>query len=183
MLDASSFRPSVCSYVGDDLYLSGNWDVLKALTVVANDRLLAENNGGDGFFSTIVEMASLNGSLSLRLSLWAFENLQNALEDVLGLTAALVIARNTYNTTSAGSTAIVRFDATQMGVGNVYGLVLAVPPLLVAAILVSLLIKRRQQGVEVVIKTSSLIDMLTERSLEVEQANISLVKPDRNSLR
>lgn len=66
-----------------------------------------------------------------------------------------------------------------MGVGNAYGLVLALPSLLTPGILVVLPIMTRRRGIEVIIETSSLIDMLTERALEVEQANICLVEPER----
>lgn len=139
-------------------------DTLLAITATANQFLLRENTGNSGWFETINALTSKTGGYgraaqdSLRSPPWAFADSSNALEDILGLTAALVSSRIYKNSTMipTSGTADVRF--TRIGPGKYFGLVYALPPLISSLILTSLLyrMKKHSQGYE----SSSLQDLI-----------------------
>lgn len=80
-------------------------DTLLAITATANQFLLRENTGNSGWFETINALTSKTGGYgraaqdSLRSPPWAFADSSNALEHILGLTAALVSSRIYKNST------------------------------------------------------------------------------------
>lgn len=71
---------------------------------------------------------------------WAFADGKNGLQDVLGLTAALVVNRNYFNATMGISNAFATVEVTRLGSGSLYGSAFVVPPL-TAAVLVGLVVK------------------------------------------
>jgi hypothetical protein len=128
---------------------------LIATSAAANWQLLDQNSGLDGWFDTINYLAS--GSGPAREPPWAFNNSANALEDVLGLTAALVGSRiNSSAVILDGTTSIV---ATRIGSGKFFALVFTIPPLAAALILLYLLITNRWTK-PAVLKSSNLVDLI-----------------------
>lgn len=139
-------------------------NTLLATTATANHYLLYENLGNSGWFETINSLTTRSGGYGLsaensrRSPPWAFNDSSNALEDILGLTAALVSSRICKNSTKVltSGAATVRF--TRIGPGKYFALVFAIPPLLSGLVLLSLLfrIQRYSQGYE----SSSLLDLV-----------------------
>jgi hypothetical protein len=143
ILELQATNVSESSYsralVGYDACTPKVWTIgtdLIATSAAANWQLLVQNNALDGWFDTINQLTS--GSGPLRSPPWAFNNSENALEDILGLTAALVGSRiNSSAIILDGTTSIL---ATRIGSGNVFALVFAIPPMGAALILLYLLI-------------------------------------------
>jgi len=144
--------------VGHDACTPKVWTIgtdLIATSAAANWQLLVQNNGLDGWFDTINQLTS--GSGPLRSPPWAFNNSENALEDILGLTAALVGSRiNSSAVILDGTTSIL---ATRIGSGNIFALVFAIPPIGAALILLYLLITRPQTDPGG-FKSSSIADLI-----------------------
>jgi hypothetical protein len=111
---------------------------LMGTAVSANWQDLSQNDGLGGWFDSINQMTiDLSGRQS-RLPPYAFPNSQNALEDTLGLVAALATARLNGTMENVPSTAVI--INTRIGSGRLVGLAYSIPPLLAAAILCWLLI-------------------------------------------
>jgi len=157
-------------------------NTLLATTATATHFLLDENTGHSGWFETINALTSRSGGYgrkaedSLRSPPWAFSDSSNALEDIFGLTAALVSSRIYKNSTVilTNGTAVVGF--TRIGPGRYFALVYALPPLISSLILLSLLfrIQKFSQGYE----SSSLQDLF-----DLGKASLSPggVRSERNS--
>lgn len=118
---------------------------------------LRENTGDDGFFQTIANAVTSSNFTGPRTGLWAVPQSANALEDVLGLTTALVLSRDWYSTTGVMSSFAV--EVTRAGSGSLYGVVFMVP-LLAAALVLVVLLLRTWEVDEVTLRTSSLKDLL-----------------------
>lgn len=105
-------------------------NILFATAATANWNLVMENFGLDGYFSTIHRAAGQN-----RAGPYAFPNSRNAMEDVLGLVSAMVtanlgIADGTVVADAVGTAGEgqVVIQATRLGNGSLYVLLLLVPP-------------------------------------------------------
>lgn len=91
-----------------------------------------------GLFNSILQVAVRNvTALLAREPPWAFNNSANALEDVLGLTAALVVSRINSSTVAINATSVV--TTTRIGTGSLYSLVFTIPPAIAFLVLISLL--------------------------------------------
>jgi len=116
-------------------------DVLFATSAAANWQLLSQNDGIDGWFDTICQLTLCD--TTGRKPPWAFRNSVNALEDAIGLTAALVASRNAIVGSKINSSTIdvngtVVVIASRVGGG--VALVFAIPPAAAAIILLFLMI-------------------------------------------
>jgi hypothetical protein len=112
--------------------------VQMATAAAANWAPLKEGQELDGLFDSILQVAVRNiTALLAREPPWAFNNSANALEDVLGLTAALVVSRINSSTVAIDATAVV--TATRIGTGSLYSLVFTIPPAVAAVVIISLL--------------------------------------------
>jgi len=124
-------------------------DVLLATAATANHFLLTENVGNSGWFETINALTTRSGGYGLsaenspRSPPWAFNDSSNALEDILGLTAAMVTSRIYRNSSLVDANGIAVLRYTRIGPGKLFALVYAVPPLLSGFVLVYLLIKEK----------------------------------------
>jgi hypothetical protein len=113
-----------------------------ATAASANWQTLLQQAGADGWWDLVWEAAS--GSHSPRPPPYGFAQSKNALEDVLGLVAAMVTSRmNSSVTHIVNSTAAVK--ATRVGNGDYFSLAFAIPPVLVLFILLGLLGGRLSQ--------------------------------------
>jgi hypothetical protein len=109
-----------------------------ATAAAANWAPLKESQDLDGLFNSILQVAVRNvTALLAREPPWAFNNSANALEDVLGLTAALVVSRINSSTVAINATSLV--TATRIGTGSLYSLVFTIPPAIAFLVLISLL--------------------------------------------
>lgn len=118
-------------------------DVLFATSAAANWQLLSQNDGIDGWFDTICQLTL--GDTTGRKPPWAFSNSVNALEDVLGLTAALVGSRTAVvgskiNSSTIGVNGTVLVIASRVGGGTISALAFAIPPAAAALVLLYLVI-------------------------------------------
>jgi len=118
-----------------------------ATAASANWQTLLQQAGADGWWDLVWEAAS--GSHSPRPPPYGFAQSANALEDVLGLVAAMVTSRmNSSVTHTINSTAAVK--ATRVGNGDLFSLAFAIPPILVLFIFLGLLGGRlRHQAADV----------------------------------
>jgi hypothetical protein len=97
-----------------------------ATAAAANWELLKEGEGFDGFFEAIMRVSVINSTaFEPREPPWAFNNSVNALEDVMGLTAALVLSRINSSTVSIPGNSVV--TATRIGSGRWYTVFLCLP--------------------------------------------------------
>jgi len=135
------------------------WNVSAAIVATALSQLVGYQSGFD-FLSKFI----CNGDCSQpRTAPWAFEESENALEDVLGLISAMVLSRNTYNATQWYVYGTAEVKVTRMGSGRLYGLFLVIPPLIATIILLSLAIvtsKYRHRQKVIPVKTSDMKGML-----------------------
>jgi hypothetical protein len=106
---------------------------LLAIAALANWQTLSQNIYYDGWFDSIAQFATSQSGPLLREPPWAFSNSKNALEDVFGLTAALVSSR--MNSTVVKIPAQVTITNTRIGTGHPVAILYAIPPLVVAVIL------------------------------------------------
>jgi hypothetical protein len=106
---------------------------LLAIAALANWQTLNQNIDYDGWFDSIDQFATGKSGSPSREPPWAFSNSKNALEDVFGLTAALVSSR--MNSTVVKLPAQVIITNTQIGTGHPVAILYAIPPLVVAVIL------------------------------------------------
>lgn len=106
---------------------------LLAIAALANWQTLNQNIYYDGWFDSIDQFATGKSGSPSREPPWAFSNSKNALEDVFGLTAALVSSR--MNSTVVKVPAQVTITNTQIGTGRPVAILYAIPPLVVAVIL------------------------------------------------
>jgi len=131
-------------------------DTLLATTATATHYLLSENSGSSGWFETINRLTTRSGGYGLsaayskRSPPWAFADSSNALEDILGLTSALVSSRIIKNSTAVQADGVATVEFTRVGSGSKAALLFAGPPFLSAVALVVLLarVKRRGPGYE-----------------------------------
>jgi hypothetical protein len=108
---------------------------LAATAAAANWQTLMQNDGADGWIDLLWEASGYG-----REPPYAFSNSATALEDVLGLVAALVTSRFNSSTTDVVNSTVV-VTATQIGNGKIASLAFAIPSA-VAAILLPYLIIR-----------------------------------------
>jgi hypothetical protein len=127
-LDAT-FGGNECSPPSD----YGSNTGLLAIAALANWQTLYQNIYYDGWFDSIAQFATVQSGPLSREPPWAFSNSKNALEDVFGLTAALVSSR--MNSTVVKLPAQVTITNTQIGTGHPVAILYAIPPLVVAVIL------------------------------------------------
>lgn len=122
-------------------------NILFATAAAANWQTLSQNEGIDGYPDVLLQMAG-----DWRRPPYAFENSVNALEDTLGVVAALVAARvNTsglyvpadwagdHGSVVSGEAVVV---ATRLGSGRLEAVVLVLPPLVSLLILARLMFKK-----------------------------------------
>jgi hypothetical protein len=117
-----------------------------ATAASANRNILTENYGFTGYLSTLSKAAFQRQSTS-----FAFENSKNAIEDVLGLVSAIVVANlplSPYSGVLADTNGTfdnkqpeVVFQATRVGTTSPWGMLLCLPPLLGAYLLGRLLVQ------------------------------------------
>jgi hypothetical protein len=131
------------SILGDELF---------ATAAAANWYPLMQNEGLDGLFDLIGQLAGFRGPP------YAFNNSVNALEDVLGLTAAIVSSRlnSTLQLPVNGSAYIT---AARVGSGNDFALAFVLPSFACCVIIVYLL-STSQMLKSVNYTSSSLTDLL-----------------------
>jgi len=127
-LDAT-FGGNECSPPSD----YGSNTGLLAIAALANWQTLNQNIDYDGWFDSIDQFATGKSGSPSREPPWAFSNSKNALEDVFGLTAALVSSR--MNSTVVKIPAQVTITNTRIGTGHPVAILYAIPPLVVAVIL------------------------------------------------
>ncbi|KAK3320391.1 hypothetical protein B0T19DRAFT_429538 [Cercophora scortea] len=126
-------------------------DTLRATAATANHYLLTENSGSSGWFEMINRLTTRSGGYGLsagdskRAPPWAFADSSNALEDVLGLAAALVSSRIIKNSTAVQTVGVATVDFTRLGTGNRAALLFAIPPLVSGLVLLFLAGRIRKQ--------------------------------------
>ena len=109
-----------------------------ATSAAANWAPLKEGQMLDGLSDSILQVSVRNVTALLgREPPWAFNNSANALEDVLGLTAALVVSRINSTTVAVDASAVV--TARRIGTGSLYALAFSLPSAIAAVVLLSLL--------------------------------------------
>jgi hypothetical protein len=106
---------------------------LLAIAALANWQTLSQNVYYDGWFDSIAQFATGQSGPPSREPPWAFSNSKNALEDVFGLTAALVSSR--MNSTVVKLPAQITITNTRIGTGHPVAILYAIPPLVAAVIL------------------------------------------------
>jgi hypothetical protein len=117
---------------------------LLAIAAVANWQDLQQNEGSDGWFDSINQFTVDPTGSAPRLPPYAFQNSQNSLEDVLGLTAALVTSRLNSTTVRVPGTAMI--TSTRVGSGKLFGLVYVIPPFFAALVLLALMTRNSAAG-------------------------------------
>lgn len=111
-----------------------------ATAAAANWEPLKQSQNLDGLFEAILQQSVINiTALTPRQPPWAFPNSNNALEDVLGLIAGLVVSRINTTVSSFSGTSLV--TATRVGSGSWYAVLLAIPPGLLTIILAFLVFR------------------------------------------
>ncbi|KAK6340736.1 hypothetical protein TWF696_009060 [Orbilia brochopaga] len=125
-------------------------ETLFAMAASANWQVIDQNRGNDGLLQGLADKISVfapwrtdDAIETPRLPPWAFPNSRNALEDVLGLTSAIVVSR--INSTTVPATAAYRLVATRIGSGQTYSLAYCLPPLAAAFILIIMLIRNKSE--------------------------------------
>ncbi|KAG7409414.1 hypothetical protein Forpe1208_v011782 [Fusarium oxysporum f. sp. rapae] len=109
-----------------------------ATAASANWQTLFQENAGSGWWDLVWEAS--NTAHGPRSAPFGFPESTNAMEDTLGLVAAMVTARmNSTATHTVNSTAVV--EATRIGNGQRSSLCFAIPPFLVAIILSGMLFR------------------------------------------
>jgi hypothetical protein len=106
-------------------------NILFVTAAIANHNLVWENLGLDQYFSAIHNAAGFN-----RGPPYAFTNSRNALEDTLGLVAALAVSNVPFSggnvsadaTENLGGSAYALVEATRLGTNALEGLLLLIPP-------------------------------------------------------
>jgi hypothetical protein len=124
-------------------------NLLFTTATMANWNILRENFGLDGYFSTISKTAGKS-----RGKPYAFLNSRNAMEDVLGLISAMVVANLGVSdggvvadaVQDQGGKAYAVIQATRIGTQKWYGLLLVIPPLCCTFILCWLLWSNWRRG-------------------------------------
>ncbi|KAH0544728.1 hypothetical protein FGG08_001095 [Glutinoglossum americanum] len=138
-------------------------NALIAMAAAANQKVLLQNFGLDGWFQALADLAlnsSMDGDYAPRKGPWAFnESSNNALEDVLGLTSALVSSR-IYNERSQmrPTEGYAEILAWRVGSGSKFALIFAVPPFFVMLFFWKRLVVLR--GLRTRTETSSLEDLI-----------------------
>jgi len=129
-----------------------------ATSAAANWRGLKEGQNLDGLFESILQVSVVNiTALEPRTPPWAFNDSTNALEDVLGLTAALVLSRINSSTVAIANTYFVM--ATRIGSGKLYVLAFTIPCALSTIALGSFMAFSRSRS-DRKYKTSSMRDLM-----------------------
>jgi len=142
-------------------------DELFATAATANWYPLFQNAGVDGLFDLIGQLVGFRGPP------YSFSNSANALEDVLGLTSAIVSSRlNSTLQVSVNGTAYL--TAARVGSGDISALVFILPPL-ACCILLAYLLSTSRMSKSVHYTSSSLSDLL-------ELGNISTSSLDLREL-
>ncbi|KAJ6262437.1 hypothetical protein Dda_3245 [Drechslerella dactyloides] len=143
-------------------------DTLFAMTAGANWQVLDQNRGNDGLLQGLADKVSIfapwrtdEAAETPRQPPWVFPNSRNALEDVLGLTSAIVVSR--INSTTVQTTATYHLIATRIGSGHAYSLAYCIPPLAAAIILTTMLIRNRREPAPSY-HTSTILSLLPGRS-------------------
>ncbi|KAH7126448.1 hypothetical protein B0J13DRAFT_646500 [Dactylonectria estremocensis] len=139
-------------------------NVLTATAATANLYLLAENSGNSGWFETINKLTTRSGGYGLsaqdskRSPPWAFNDSSNALEDIFGLTAALVSSRIVKNSRTILTEGNVTVSFTRIGPGRPFAVAFAIPPFLAGLLILVLLflIQPFNSGFD----SSSLLDLV-----------------------
>lgn len=107
---------------------------------------------------------------------YAFNNSANPLEDVLGLTAALVVSRIDSSTVTISGTSLI--TAMRIGSGDLYALGFLIPPAAAAVILAYLMIVTRSLKCSS-LSTSSMSDLIQlGRILASDPAKKSLTEDE-----
>jgi hypothetical protein len=136
-------------------------EVYKGVAAMASWQVLYQGWGYDGYFEAISETALGSGGLGTagvpRDPPFAFPGSKSALEDVLGLNAALVLSRLNSNTTTVGGNAAVRFS--RVGSASHLTLFYALPPLISFVALAWLIL------------TTPALDHMMLRSTQLEDLN------------
>lgn len=143
-ISESSYSRSLIGQETCDPDVSTINDVLIATSAAANWQLLDQSAGVDGWFDSIAQLTFENSVESTgipRQPPWAFNNSMNALEDVLGLTAALVASRLNSSTIAINGSTFV--TATRVGSGDKFGLVFLIPPATASIVLLFLILTTR----------------------------------------
>ncbi|EXM12857.1 hypothetical protein FoTM2_016646 [Fusarium oxysporum f. sp. vasinfectum] len=131
-------------------------EALLAISATANWQDLSQNQFWDGLMNSLWYATSTATDIT-RSGPWAFNDSRNALEDVLGVTAALVASRINSTTITLDGNAVV--VTTQMGSGKASNFAFAAIPLLSACLLIFLIGMTRHVG-EVRYRTSSLLELI-----------------------
>ncbi|KAH7402448.1 hypothetical protein BKA66DRAFT_564364 [Pyrenochaeta sp. MPI-SDFR-AT-0127] len=111
------------------MHYSTDTSGLLAEVAISSWQLMSENSAMDGWFDTVANFAWNNGPHSIRTS-FAFSNSRNGLEDVLGVTAAMVGAYMNSSTIAIPATVVVA--NMRVGSGYRYAVVFVLPPVLAA---------------------------------------------------
>jgi hypothetical protein len=140
-ISESDYTRALVSEGGCDMSFTPDVDdVLMGIAAAAPWQLLNQDVGTDGWFDLISQLtlADTTG----RQPPWAFQSSQNALEDVLGLTAALVVSRiNSSTVTPINASAQV--TAMRLGSGNPISAIFSIPPIITTFFLVLLIFRTR----------------------------------------
>jgi len=155
---------TTCEAFGSGLANDAIGSALYAIAAAGNWQDLSQNLYWDGLLESLAELTDVTASYrtdgaleTSRSPPWAFGNSNNALEDVLGLTAALVVSRINSSTVAVDGEAVVL--ATRVGSGKAFGVAFALPPLVTVGVLAMLLMKRRTSE-STRFSSDSLVDIL-----------------------
>lgn len=146
-----------------------------ATAAAANWQILLQNEGLDGWFDLTYQAAGIN-----RPPPYAFPDSKNALEDVLGMVAAMVTAR--INSTFLYPVpSNVRVSNLRVGSGRLANLAFLVPPI-VAALILATLILRNWFSRAAKYDTTNLADLVQFGFLHGERAGMKY-DPGRETTR
>jgi hypothetical protein len=153
-------------------------EYLFGVSAAALWQLLSQNDGLDGFPDTITKLTL--GDTTGRGPPWAFNDSTNALEDVLGLNAALVASRAPRNVTYTNIDGSVTVSALRVGSGSTFAIAYILPPMITALILVYLILAVEfTNGASCI--TLSLYDLLRFRGLD--EVELDPFSHDKNNAR
>jgi hypothetical protein len=145
-------------------------EYLYGVSAAALWQLFIQNAGLDGFPDTITKLTL--GDTTGRGPPWAFNNSQNALEDILGLNAAIVSSRAPRNASRVQVEGSVIVSATRVGSGSPFAIAYVLPLILAALILIYLLCTVKFMD-DTSCRTSNLYDLLMFRGLDNFELDLS----------
>jgi hypothetical protein len=133
-------------------------------TVAVGPYFTLWEDGGAGWFQSIQNAISLYGDYghpandSIRQPPFAFSDSTNALEDVLGLVAALAGSRAVLNSSLTHTTGSAEVTFTRIGPGRLFAIVYALVPLVLGFVMIGLMVITKSEAAKY--QSSKMKDLL-----------------------